>query len=91
MQGLKEANNFAFNENVIESGEIVLRKVYKVYIDQLTKTSASSIAWIYALKSVGEVIGIQLQWRDPDKNDNTQFDNHFLSVTWPAISGGQIC
>jgi hypothetical protein len=81
VQGLKEANNFAFNENVIESGEIVLRKVYKVYIDQLTKTSASSIAWIYALKSVGEVIGIQLQWRDPDKNDNTQFDNHFLSVT----------
>jgi RES domain len=79
VQAEKSGNNYAFNERVIDTGELALRKVYKVHIHELIRTSPSLIDWKWELIGIGEANRSWIQWRAPVKRDMDELDIHFYS------------
>ena len=81
VQAERHGNNFAFHPKLIESREIVLVKVYKIKIHQLTKTSEVAFTWQYELLNVGDVHASDVIWRAPTPVDMQEFEHHFPATT----------
>lgn len=77
VQASKNGNNFAFNKKIIEGGEIALKRVFKVHVEDLKRTSSSGFDWKYSLLSVGKKYDNSIIWENPTKESFDEFNSHF--------------